>query len=145
MLVATLKEPQSLTETYVQSETISYYIAEHGIGKTLETIRQAISRDDLIVAPWESPYKQYGFSEFEKEGKQKYKVTYMSLAQLRNIKTPIAPEGTYTEKHPLQISVDEGKVMLEELLRERLGVPVKINFMSLDANSKEMEEEEFDE
>lgn len=140
MIVADCKAHDIASETYIQSDKATYYIAEPHIGKTLETVRQAISRDALILTPWESPYSKYGFNKFEDGGKQQYKVTYASLAQLRKINHPFPYEVTYTEKHPLRICVDEGRVLLEELLREKFCVPVKIEFMSLDAGNQEDED-----
>lgn len=145
MIVADCKNHDIATETYIQSDNATYYIAEQGIGKTVETIRQSISRDALIVAPWEQPFQKYGFAKFVDKGKQPYAVTYLSLSQIRQLENDKPNlrllSASYDEKKPLRVCVDEGRVMLEELLREKLGCPVKIDFMSLDAGE---EVEEYD-
>lgn len=145
MIVADCKNHDVAAETYIQSDEATYYIAEHGIGKTVETIRQAISRDALIVAPWEQPFQKYGFAKFADRGKQPYAVTYLSLSQIRQLEndkqTLRLLSTTYDEKKPLRVCVDEGRMLLEELLREKLGFPIKVEFMSLDAGE---DSEEYD-
>lgn len=131
MIIESSRPKECDTQLYINADNLSYFISERGEGKTAETLRQAISRCNVIVCPYEEPYKTYGFQEFCKVPHRDYKITYLDVAQMDRLNDPTLGYH-YTEKYPLEICVDEGRLVLEELLREKLGVPVKINFMSLD-------------
>ena len=53
-------------------------------------------------------------------------VSYMGLRDLFN-------ENFKVERKQLDLCVDNAKTVLEEVLTERFGIPVKIHFMSLEA------------
>lgn len=131
MIIESSRPKESDTQLYINAGNLSYFVSERGEGKTAETLRQAISRCNVIVCPYKEPYRTYGFQEFSKIPHRDYKITYLDVAQMDEIDSSTL-EDQYTEDHPLEICVDEGRLVLEELLREKLGVPVKINFMSLD-------------
>lgn len=139
MLIQQSKPVEKDTQLYINGNNISYYISEHGEGKTAETLRQAIYRGNVIVAPWEKPYKQYGFNRFcDNAIKRNNKITYLTLHQMEEINRE-GLEEKYSEIHPLEICVDEGRILLQELLREKIGVPVKVNFMALDTGETDNE------
>ena len=132
MLIQQSKPAEKDTQLYINGNNMSYFISEHGEGRTAETLRQAIYRGNVIVAPWEKPYEQYGFNRFcDNVAKQDYKITYLTLHQMEKISEE-GLEEKYSENHPLEVCVDEGRILLQELLREKIGVPVKVNFMALD-------------
>lgn len=138
MIIESSRPKECDTQLYINADNLSYFISERGEGKTAETLRQAISRCNVIVCPYEEPYKNYGFQEFCKVPHRDYKITYLDVAQMDRLNDPTL-EDQYTEDYPLEICVDEGRLVLEELLREKLGVPVRINFMSLDTGESNNE------
>ena len=86
MLIQQSKPAEKDTQLYINGNNISYFISERGEGKTAETLRQAIYRGNVIVAPWEKPYEQYGFNRFcDNVVKQDYKITYLTLHQMEKI------------------------------------------------------------
>lgn len=132
MIIEDVKTQRQASQLYINGDNISYFVSEHGLGKTIETIRQSITRNEVIVAPWGDEYASFGFKKFSKGGKTDSKITYLTLPQMKDLTI----QETYTEEHPLRLCVDEGRILLEELLREKLGVPVQIDFMSLGIGDK---------
>ena len=51
MLIQQSKPAEKDTQLYINGNNISYFISERGEGKTAETLRQAIYRGNVIVAP----------------------------------------------------------------------------------------------
>lgn len=137
MIIESSRPKECGTQLYINGNNISYFISEHGEGKTAETLRQAIYRGNVIVTPWEKPYEQYGFNRFcDNAIKRDNKITYLTLHQMGEINEE-GLEERYNELRPLEICVDEGRILLQELLREKIGVPVKVNFMALDTGDAE--------
>ena len=107
-----------------EEDPVVYLIAEKGQGKSTETIRQAVFRRNTILSSEYDFYRSAGMKHAEEalEGE----VSYMGLRDIFN-------EDFKLSGKTLELCVDNGKYILEELLSERFGVPVKIHFMSLEA------------
>lgn len=107
-----------------EEDPVTYLIAEKGQGKSTETIRQAVFRRNIILSSEYDFYRSAGMKHAEEalEGE----VSYMGLRDIFN-------ENFKLSGKTLELCVDNGKYILEELLSERFGVPVKIHFMSLEA------------
>lgn len=107
-----------------EEDPVTYLIAEKGQGKSTETIRQAVFRRNTILTSEYDFYRSAGMKHAEEalEGE----VSYMGLRDIFN-------ENFKLSGKTLELCVDNGKYILEELLSERFGVPVKIHFMSLEA------------
>ena len=107
-----------------EEDPVTYLIAEKGQGKSTETIRQAVFRRNTILSSEYDFYRSAGMKHAEEalEGE----VSYMGLRDIFN-------EDFKLSGKTLELCVDNGKYILEELLSERFGVPVKIHFMSLEA------------
>ena len=107
-----------------EEDPVTYLIAEKGQGKSTETIRQAVFRRNTILSSEYDFYRSAGMKHAEEalEGE----VSYMGLRDIFN-------ENFKLSGKTLELCVDNGKYILEELLSERFGVPVKIHFMSLEA------------
>lgn len=106
-------------------DPVTYLIAEKGMGKTTETIRQAVFRRNTILSTEYDFYKSAGMKHATEAGPGE-----VSFIGLRDIINPAVhlPEG-----QTLNLCVDNAKTILEELLSLRYNVPVKINFMALEA------------
>ena len=104
-------------------DPMTYLIAGSRQGKTTETIRQAVFRRNTILSTEYDFYKSAGMKHASHANPGE--VSYLGL---RDIFT----EGLKFDG-PLNLCVDNGRTILEELLTERFGVPVKINFMALEA------------
>lgn len=111
--------------TNEHSDPMTYLIAGKGMGKTTETIRQAVFRRNTILSTEPDFYRSAGMKHAN-EAKD-LEVSYISLHDVVNI------DYNLTEKKTLELCVDNGREILEELLSLRFGIPVKINFMSLEA------------
>ena len=107
-----------------EEEPVTYLIAETGQGKSTETIRQAVFRRATILSSEYDFYRSAGMKHADEalEGE----VSYMGLRDIFNKRFELSDK-------PLKLCVDNGKYILEELLTERFGVPVKIEFMALEA------------
>lgn len=108
-----------------REDPMTYLIAGKGQGKSTETIRQAVFRRNTILSTEYDFYCSAGMKHASeaKEGE----VSYMGLRDIFN-------KGlTFPEGKTLYLCVDNGREILEELLSDRFNVPVKINFMSLEA------------
>lgn len=57
-------------------------------------------------------------------------VCYMGLRDIFNLETSLKRD---TRSGAIHICVDNGRAILEEVLTARFGVPIKIDFMSLEA------------
>ena len=111
--------------TSEHSDPMTYLIAGKGMGKTTETIRQAVFRRNTILSTEPDFYHSAGMKHAnEAKGLE---VSYISLHDIVNTDYNLA------EKKTLELCVDNGREILEELLSLRFGIPVKINFMSLEA------------
>ena len=111
--------------TSEHSDPMTYLIAGKGMGKTTETIRQAVFRRNTILSTEPDFYRSAGMKHAnEAKGLE---VSYISLHDIVNI------DYNLTGKETLELCVDNGREILEELLSLRFGIPVKINFMSLEA------------
>ena len=111
--------------TSEHSDPMTYLIAGKGQGKTTETIRQAVFRRNTILSTEPDFYHSAGMKHAnEAKGLE---VSYISLHDIVN------DNYNLTNHKTLELCVDNGREILEELLALRFGIPVKINFMSLEA------------
>lgn len=104
-------------------DPMTYLIAGPQQGKSTETIRQAVFRRNTILSTEYDFYKSAGMKHASEA--HPGEVSYLGLRDI------FADELKLTE--PLNLCVDNARTVLEELLTERFNVPVKINFMSLEA------------
>lgn len=104
-------------------DPMTYLIAGKRQGKSTETIRQAVFRRNTILSTEYDFYRSAGMKHASEA--RPGEVSYLGLRDIfaHNLEL----------KEPLNLCVDNGRTILEELLTERFGVPVKINFMSLEA------------
>lgn len=111
--------------TSEHSDPMTYLIAGKGMGKTTETIRQAVFRRNTILSTEPDFYRSAGMKHAnEAKGLE---VSFISLHDIVDI------DYNLTGKETLELCVDNGREILEELLSLRFGIPVKINFMALEA------------
>lgn len=106
-------------------DPVTYLIAGKGQGKTTETIRQAVFRRNTILSTEYDYYRSAGMKHVSEA--LPGEVSYMGLRDFFNPNFQLPPGET------LQLCVDNARTILEELLRDRYGTPVKINFMSVEA------------
>ena len=104
-------------------DPMTYLIAGPQQGKSTETIRQAVFRRNTILSTEYDFYRSAGMKHASEA--RPGEVSYLGLRDI------FANELKLTE--PLNLCVDNARTVLEELLTERFNVPVKINFMSLEA------------
>ena len=107
-----------------REDPVVYLIAEHGQGKTTETIRQAVFRRDTILSTEDDFYRSAGIKHAN-EAKET-EISYLGLKDIFNKNFKISGRR-------INLCVDNARSILEELLTERFGVPVVIDFMSLEA------------
>lgn len=109
-----------------ESDPTTYFIAEKGQGKTTETVHQAVFRRNSILSTEYDFFKSAGMSHITEA--QEGEVAFFGLRDLFN------PDF---KKHfsgdSLNLCVDNGKAILEELLSGELGIPVNITFLALEA------------
>lgn len=108
----------------------TYLIAEPRQGKTTETVRQALFRRCHILSKEYDYFRSVGMKHAsEAEGNE---IGYLGIRDL------LYSDKNYFEgKQKLKICVDGAKGVLEELLTDRFGVPVEIQYMSIEAPRKE--------
>lgn len=111
------------------SDPMTYLIAGAKQGKSTETIRQAVFRRDIILSTEYEFYHSAGMNHASvaKPGQ----VSFLGLRDIFSDKNAL--EHLKSANGTIHICVDNGRTILEELLTERFGVPVKIDFMSLEA------------
>ena len=107
-----------------EEDPVTYLIAEKGQGKTTETIRQAVFRRNTILSNEYDFYRSAGIKHADEA--EEGEVSYMGLRDVFNNDFKLSGKS-------LELCVDNGKFILEELLSERFGMPVTIHFMSLEA------------
>ena len=110
-----------------RGDPMTYLIAGKGQGKTTETIRQAVFRRDTILSTEPAFYRSAGMKHARDA--HKGEVSYLSLKDVMFSNEKIFTDGDGT----LNICVDNAREILEELLTDRFGVQVRIDFMSLEA------------
>lgn len=113
-----------------EKDPITYLIAEKGQGKTTETIRQAVFRRNIILSTEYEYYKTRGMKRVDEAAPGE--ICFMGLRdifdenfQLTNV------DGN--EDQIVELCVDNGKTILEQLLSKRFNRKIKIKFMSLEA------------
>ena len=110
-------------------DPVTYLIAGKSQGKTTETIRQAVFRRDTILSTEYDFYKSAGMKHAREAGPTE--VSYIGLRDIFNSDEQINIKNR--QGGAVHLCVDNGRTILEELLTERFGVPIKIDFMSLEA------------
>ena len=116
--------------TSPEEDPMTYLIAGPNQGKSTETIRQAVFRRDTILSTEYDFYKSAGMKHAEEASPGE--VSYIGLRDIfNNQKGLMALKDK--RSGAVHICVDNGRTILEELLTERFGVPIKIDFMSLEA------------
>lgn len=108
---------------------MTYLIAEEGQGKSSETIRQAVFRRDTILSTEYEFYQSAGMKHANEA--QPGEVSYIGLRDIFSEEDNILPDNL--RDGILHICVDNGRKVLEELLTDRFGVPIKIDFIALEA------------
>lgn len=106
-------------------DPITYLVAGKGMGKTTETIRQAVFRRNTILSTEYDFYRSAGMKHATEA--KPGEVSFIGLRDVINPDIHLNAGGT------LNLCVDNARTILEELLSLRYNVPVKINFMSLEA------------
>lgn len=108
----------------------TYLVAEPKQGKTTETIRQAVFRRCHILSKEYDYFRSVGMKHASEVKNQE--IGFLGIRDL------LYKEHDYfkgTDK--LKLCVDGAKGILEDLLAEKFGVPVEIQFMSIEAPRKE--------
>lgn len=108
---------------------MTYLIAESGQGKSTETIRQAVFRRDTILSTEYEFYQSAGMKHANEA--QPGEVSYIGLRDIFSEEDDLLPDNL--RDGALHICVDNARTVLEELLTDRFGVQIKIDFMSLEA------------
>lgn len=109
-------------------DSVVYLIGESGQGKSTETIRQAVFRRDAILSTEYDFFKSAGMKHITEA--KPGEVCYMGLRDIFNSETSL---GIDKNNGAIHICVDNAKTILEEMLTSRFGIPIKIDFMSLEA------------
>ena len=111
-------------------DPVTYLIAAKGQGKSTETIRQAVFRRDIILSTEYEFFKSAGMKHACDANPGE--VSHLGLRDIFNL-----DRGITHLKQPhsgaVHVCVDNARAMLEELLSARFSVPIKIDFMSLEA------------
>lgn len=107
-----------------RDDPVVYLIAEKQQGKSTETIRQAVFRRDTILSTEYDFYRSAGMKHANEAAETE--VSYMGLRDIFN-------EDFKINGGRLNLCVDNARTILEELLTDRFGVPVTIDFMALEA------------
>ena len=104
----------------------TYLIAEPRQGKTTETIRQAVFRRCHILSKEYDYFRSVGMKHASeaKEGE----IGFLGVRDLI-----YSDKKYFANKQKLKICVDGAKGILEDLLTERFGIPVEIEYMSIEA------------
>lgn len=110
-------------------EPVVYLVAEKGQGKSTETIRQAVFRRDTILSNEYDFYRSAGMKHANEAKPEE--VSYLGLRDV--FSNPEENIHHNFRNGALHLCVDNARTILEELLTDRFGVPVKIDFMSLEA------------
>lgn len=103
----------------------TYLIAESRQGKTTETIRQAVFRQDTILSTEADFYKACGIKHANNKIND-LEVTYIGLKD-------VFDPDFHIGRRELHLCVDNAKQILEELLSDRFDAKVVIDFMALEA------------
>lgn len=104
----------------------TYLIAEPRMGKTTETIRQAVFRRCHILS------KEYDY--FRSVGMKHASEATGNEIGFLGVRDLLYNDKNYFEgKQKLNLCIDGAKGILEDLLSERFGVPVEIQYMSIEA------------
>lgn len=104
----------------------TYLIAEKQQGKTTETIRQAVFRRDTILSQEYDYYRSCGMKHASEAGP--LEVSYIGIRDVL-----YNHDNLFTDKTELHLCVDGAKGILEALLTDYFKIPVKIDFMSIEA------------
>ena len=107
----------------------TYLIASKRQGKSTETIRQAVFRRDIILSTEYDFFKNAGMKH-ACEAKPD-EVSHLGLRDI--FSEDFTLDHLLKHSGAIHMCVDNGRTILEELLTERFGIPVKIDFMSLEA------------
>lgn len=111
-----------------EADPVTYLVAASGQGKTTETIRQAVFRRDAILSTEYDFFKSAGMKHVTEA--KPGEVCYMGLRDIFNLETSLKRNE---HSGAIHICVDNARTILEEVLTSRFGVPIKIDFMSLEA------------
>ena len=116
--------------TSPEEDPMTYLIAGARQGKSTETIRQAVFRRDTILSTEYDFYKSAGMKHAAEANPGE--VSYLGLRDVFGDQKDLMALKD-KRSGAIHICVDNGRTILEELLTERFGVPIKIDFMSLEA------------
>ena len=110
---------------HAQNNTPTYLLAEKGQGKTTETIRQAVFRKATILSTEADFYRSCGMKHVS-EAKQG-EVSFLGLGDVFNEEFKLN-----TQEREIHVCIDNAKKIIEELLSERFGVDIVVDFMSIE-------------
>lgn len=116
-------------KTAPDEDPMTYLIAGPRQGKSTETIRQAVFRRDVILSNEYDFYKSAGMKHASEA--KPGEVSYIGLRDIFTKYQGLLLQST--RSGAVHICVDNARTILEELLTDRFGVPIKIDFMSLEA------------
>ena len=117
-------------KTSPEEDPMTYLIAGPQQGKSTETIRQAVFRRDVILSTEYDFFKSAGMKHASQATPGE--VCHLGLRDIfsnehKKISHLKSANGS------VHICVDNARTILEELLTECFNVPIKIDFMSLEA------------
>lgn len=115
--------------TSPDEDPMTYLIAGPRQGKSTETIRQAVFRRDTILSTEYDFYKSAGMKHANEA--KPGEVSYIGLRDIFTKYQGLLLKST--RSGAVHLCVDNARTILEELLTDRFGVPIKIDFMSLEA------------
>lgn len=116
-------------KTVPDEDPMTYLIAGPRQGKSTETIRQAVFRRDVILSTEYDFYKSAGMKHASEA--KPGEVSYIGLRDIFTKYQGLLLQST--RSGAVHICIDNARTILEELLTDRFGVPIKIDFMSLEA------------
>ena len=116
-------------KTSPDEDPMTYLIAGPRQGKSTETIRQAVFRRDTILSTEYDFYKSAGMKHANEA--KPGEVSYIGLRDIFTKYQGLLLKST--RSGAVHLCVDNARTILEELLTDRFGVPIKIDFMSLEA------------
>lgn len=110
---------------HAKSNTPTYLLAEKGQGKTTETIRQAVFRKATILSTEADFYRSCGMKHVSEA--KTGEVSFLGLGDVFNKEFKLN-----RKEHQIHVCIDNAKKIIEELLSERFGVEIVVDFMSIE-------------
>lgn len=109
----------------------TYLIAEPRMGKTTECIRQAVFRRCHILSKEFGFFKSVGMKHASETKNDE--IGYLTIYDLL-----YGEKNNFEGKTKLNLCIDGAKGILEDLLTEKFGIPIEIQYMSIEAPRKDV-------